>query len=236
MMAVRWRPARSLTTFKTQINAAHPDRPTASDGMLASAAHTSVNPSSDHEPRIIHGENVVCAIDVTKDTWTQATVDALVASRDSRIKYLIWQRRFCAGVDGWGSPRWVWVPYTGSNPHDKHFHLSVNAGNCDDTRPWSIGQLEDDMAASDVKAINENTNIRTGILDKNSADRTAMILKAVAADPNNPLSEADIQKLAEMTRATTLAAVREALAELEELNTDAAEAALRRVFGDAAVA
>lgn len=151
-MSVVWRPARSIIKLRDQLNAAYPNRPTASDGILASAEHTSANPDSDHEPRIINGENVVCAIDITAAPWTQTVVDALVASRDPRIKYLIWNRRFCAGVPGWGSAPWTWVPYTGINPHTLHFHLSVSASNCDLTNAWHIGE-EDDMQETDFARI-----------------------------------------------------------------------------------
>ncbi len=112
-MSVTWRPARALVKLRDQVNAAHPGRSTAGDGMVASAAHHLANPASDHEPRLIGGEWIVCAFDITAAAWMQGMVDALVASRDLRIKYVIWNRRFCAGVPGWGSAPWQWVAYTG---------------------------------------------------------------------------------------------------------------------------
>lgn len=226
-MTVTWRPARSLTTIKVQINAAHPNRPTASDGMLASSAHHSANPASDHDPRLIRSEWVVCAVDITKDTWTQATINALVASRDPRIKYLIWQRRFCAGVAGWGSAPWVWVPYTGSNPHDKHWHLSVNASNCDDTRPWQIGAAtQEDVMTPDQQ---KDLQSRIGTADMNNSTRTAAIIAAIAADPDNPVT----QEMLDQAVATNNAALAVAIkAELGDAGVDGAaiEQALRNVL------
>jgi hypothetical protein len=79
-------------------------------------------------------------MDITNDPAdgcdAQALVNALVTSRDPRIKYLIWNRR---KVSSSVQP-WVWRKYTGQNPHNKHCHVSVKSdkANYDSTADWHI--------------------------------------------------------------------------------------------------
>jgi hypothetical protein len=137
-----WRLAKSLDTLRKQINSAYADRSKASDGTIGDAAHASR--SSDHNPWVKDGKTgIVTAIDFTHDPAkgldAGVLADALVASRDSRIKYVIWNRRIISGAGG-TSP-WKWRKYAGSNPHNKHVHLSVKSrkASYDDTSLWDIG-------------------------------------------------------------------------------------------------
>jgi len=140
--APTWRLARSLVALRAQINVLAPQRRTASDGSIGDAAHASRN--SDHNPWIkdADGLGVVSAIDVTHDLRAgcdaQRLVDALVRSRDPRIKYLIFNRRICSSI----KEPWTWRPYTGSNPHNKHCHVSVvdTADGYDSTAAWELGR------------------------------------------------------------------------------------------------
>lgn len=134
-----WRVARSLLTLRDQINAAFPNRSKLSDGTIGDAAHATTN--SDHNPWVKDGDmGVVTALDITHDPDDgcdcNKIVNALVASRDKRIKYVIWNGRIISSTI---SP-WVWRTYTGSNQHNKHFHLSVNSTKSlyDSTAAWSI--------------------------------------------------------------------------------------------------
>jgi hypothetical protein len=134
-----WRVAKSLIRLREQINELAPDRSKASDGTIGDAAHASR--SSDHNPWVKDGNiGVVTAMDITNDVAhgcdAQALVDALVAGRDSRIKYIIWNRKI---VNSHIQP-WVWRNYTGVNPHTKHFHLSdlPDKALYDSTESWHI--------------------------------------------------------------------------------------------------
>jgi hypothetical protein len=79
-------------------------------------------------------------MDVTHDPAHGVSGDdlaaGLVASRDPRIKYVIWNRRICSSEV---SP-WVWRPYSGANPHDHHVHISVKPEKSlyDDESPWKF--------------------------------------------------------------------------------------------------
>lgn len=129
-----WRLAGSLVALRTQINAAWPARSRVSDGTIASRTHSIQNPTSDHEP---NSQGVVCAMDITHDPASGADMNLLAenlrASRDPRIKYVIWNRRIYSSTN---TP-WTWRTYSGSNPHTKHLHLSV-AGAYDRLDRWDI--------------------------------------------------------------------------------------------------
>jgi hypothetical protein len=130
-----WRAARSLLVIRDQVNAAAPGRDTSADGIIGDAAHSSRD--SDHNP---DQYGIVRAIDMTQDPAHGADMgvvaEALRCSRDSRIKYVIWNRRiFSATI----SP-WTWRSYSGTDPHTGHLHLSVvSDARADETRLWSIG-------------------------------------------------------------------------------------------------
>lgn len=136
---MNWRTANSLVRLRDQINALAPNRSKASDGTIGDAAHASR--SSDHNPWVIDGGlGVVTALDITHDVAhgcdVQKIVDALVASCDVRIKYLIWNKQILSSTVN----PWTWRPYTGRNPHDHHFHLSVKPDKAfyDSVEKWEL--------------------------------------------------------------------------------------------------
>ena len=137
-----WRLAKSLETLRAQINAAYPTRSKASDGTIGDAAHASR--SSDHNPWVKDGATgVVTALDITHDPANgvdiQKLADTLLASKDSRIKYIICNGRIASG-SGQSHPAWQWRPYTGSNQHNRHVHISVKSSKAqyDATGKWAI--------------------------------------------------------------------------------------------------
>ncbi len=140
----QWRIAEALETLRRQINALAPNRSKASDGGIGDAAHASR--SSDHNPWVREGAmGVVTARDFTHDPAGAcdgtALAEALRASRDPRIKYLIWNRRICAAEAIGGQQPWAWRPYTGTNGHTHHVHLSVASAKAlyDSNQPWTLG-------------------------------------------------------------------------------------------------
>lgn len=123
-----------------------PGRPTASDGICPSAQHTANNPDSDHE----RGE----AFDITHDP-TGATFDAAVAfeairrRRDPRVSYVIHNRQTAGpGTRGGG---WEARPYTGSNPHTSHLHVSIlTSARNSDSAWWAVGE---NISLGDIPAV-----------------------------------------------------------------------------------
>jgi hypothetical protein len=125
-----WRVARSLDVLLGQLNALAPNRSKVSDGSIGDLSHQ--NRDSDHNPW--YGPGIVTARDFTHDPGRldcHSVAERLVANRDPRIKYLIWNRYIWSPAGGWRR-------YTGTNPHTSHLHLSVVASPlCDDTRLWA---------------------------------------------------------------------------------------------------
>jgi hypothetical protein len=141
-MSNAWRLAKSLEKLRSQVNETWPDRSKASDGTIGDAAHSSR--SSDHNPWVKDGSTgVVTALDITHDPKNGPDAgqlaDTLRASGDKRIKYIISNRRI------WNPAiSKDWRPYTGSNPHSKHVHISVKPDKkfYDAVTPWAIGSMK----------------------------------------------------------------------------------------------
>lgn len=138
-----WRVAKSLLTLRTQVNTRHPNRSKASDGTIGDAAHRTR--ASDHNPWVTDGNmGVVTAMDITNDPAhgcdANAIAEAIRASRDPRVKYVIWNRRIANSSAIGGAAPWDWRPYGGRNPHDHHVHISVKSDkpSYDSMDEWEI--------------------------------------------------------------------------------------------------
>lgn len=138
-MSINWYLAKSLETYRAEVNARWPKRRKDGDGTIGDAAHASR--SSDHNPWVVDakGRHVVTAIDITHDPAggcdSYALAEFLRKSRDPRIKYIISNRKIASAQDDW-----AWRKYTGKNPHDHHMHMSVHETEalCNSTKEWGI--------------------------------------------------------------------------------------------------
>lgn len=138
-----YREAKSLKTLHAQINALAPRRSKTSDGWIGDTAHASR--TSDHNPWIkdAQGVGVVRARDFTHDPaggldchQLALRLAALLGKHPAMGKdaYIIWNRRIISTnrrSEGWR-------PYTGSNPHTKHLHISVGTSGYDSLTPWTL--------------------------------------------------------------------------------------------------
>lgn len=214
--------APSLVALRNEINQRWPGRDKASDGWIGDAAHSARR--SDHNPDwdapgVRRG--IVRAIDVDKDGISvEQLLDAVV--RDHRVAYVIWNRRIASATDD-GTP-WDWEPYAGTNPHDKHVHISIKhtAAAETDTSRW-LGTTpppppptrEDDemtpQQAAQLAAIYNQTRANAGLMVSAIDNLTALMTRDQADD-----TEKD--RVLEQIRAD-MAAVR---AELERLPQDLA--------------
>lgn len=133
-----WRVAKSLDVLLKQVNERWPGRSKASDGAKGDDKHAAR--PSDHNP---NKQGVVCARDFTHDPKhgldARALAEALVASKDPRIKYIISNGEIASGT-GANHPAWKWRPYTGANAHRKHVHISVKGekAHYDSVVPWKL--------------------------------------------------------------------------------------------------
>jgi hypothetical protein len=132
-----------------QATAISPKRKKASDGLLPSAAHLKASPTSDH--------NTGLAVDLTHDPDNGIDCVEIFEKlkEDKRVSYLIFQGKIWSKEKSkLGNRR-----YTGSNPHNKHLHISINASSAADTSPWFwwmnqpklINQVKAAVAAVPVK-------------------------------------------------------------------------------------
>lgn len=139
-----YRIAESLNTLRGEVNEAAPKRSTASDGLIGDTAHASR--SSDHNPWLkdAKGIGVVRAFDITHDPANGCDAERIAANVVKLMdkghpalksgSYVIWNRRilsFDRRAEGWRT-------YTGSNPHDKHVHISVGTAGYDSLQPWRV--------------------------------------------------------------------------------------------------
>lgn len=153
----KWgRLARSLVAYVDEADRLAPNRSTASDGSIASDAHHSQNPGSDHEPDDSTNPPLVHAVDLTDDPehgWdSRDRLDEIRRHHDARVKYGISDREMFSSYPTSTHAAWTWRPYRGANPHTKHGHLSIwdNPSAENDTSPWfpaapTQPQEDDDM-------------------------------------------------------------------------------------------
>jgi len=109
-----------------QATALFPKRKKLSDGLLPSSAHIKQNPDSDH--------NTGLAVDLTHDPKIGVDCASIFEKfkEDERVKYLIFQGKIWSREKRKEGNR----KYTGSNPHNKHLHISINSDLANDTSPW----------------------------------------------------------------------------------------------------
>ena len=109
-----------------QATALKPMRKKASDGLLPSAAHMKQSPNSDH--------NTGLAVDLTHDPKNKIDCVEIFEKlkEDKRVSYLIFQGQIWSKEKAKQGNR----KYTGTNPHNKHLHISIESTMGADTSPW----------------------------------------------------------------------------------------------------
>ena len=129
-----WYVAPTLDVLLAEVNASAPGRGKAGDGSIGDPAHSSRE--SDHNP---DDKGCVHARDFTHDPvggfdsyafadWIRGEVNA----GRMRIGYVISNGRIYNPEHGS-----AWRPYTGSNPHSGHVHVSIKYDHREDDRsPW----------------------------------------------------------------------------------------------------
>lgn len=107
-------------------------------GHVQSGGHYPENPPPPGNP-----PSEVDAIDVPHKPSAGADMhvltEALRLSRDSRIKFVIFNRRIFSSYDHAEGDPFTWRPYRESDPHTGHAHIERTDQRRTDLRPWSIG-------------------------------------------------------------------------------------------------
>jgi len=138
-----WRVAESLQRLLEQVNQRRRDETkpaTAQSAILGIRAAT---------PTTIPGSSTAISAWLPPATSptipkngcdAQKIADSIVASKDPRVKYIIWNRQICSSE----VRPWTWRKYPGGNPHTKHIHISVlpQKAKYDDRRDWQLTQVQ----------------------------------------------------------------------------------------------
>ena len=138
-----WYLAPVLDRLRAEVNAKWPNRSKASDGTIGDAAHSSR--TSDHNP---NARGSVNAIDITASGIDTDTLIA-AAKKHPSVRYIIFNRRIMNRDIGNFRSR----PYSGSNPHTQHVHISLYQRRSaeESTRSWGLGKPSSSSTPSKPK-------------------------------------------------------------------------------------
>lgn len=144
-----YREAKATAKLLKQINRKFPNRDKSSDGWIGDPAHATRD--SDHNPWVKDddGVGVVTARDFTHDPKNVdmgKVSERLRLSRDKRIKYVIFNGRMFSSYATSQYPSFTWRPYSGTNPHRTHMHLSLQPLQhlFDSIKRWRIRRRDHD--------------------------------------------------------------------------------------------
>lgn len=149
----KWYTSVGLNALMDEIEAAFPS-PGPADGTVASKTHDSVSPSSDHRPYPYNASPaVVRAVDAGEYVENQASAiaEALRASRDSRIRYVIHEGQIFSSYATSTRKAWEWGEYGGASPHSDHIHVSLLAEGDTNGSPWNLGLEGEEVATLDAE-------------------------------------------------------------------------------------
>jgi hypothetical protein len=116
--------SKAAAQFRNQVDDTYPDRNRKSDGWVASMAHVSRAPKSDHNP----DPKTACvrAIDISIGLSDDKRLPAYLADQirlfgknHGRISYVIFEEKIASPLLGW-----KWRKYKGINKHNHHIHIS----------------------------------------------------------------------------------------------------------------
>ena len=140
--------AAPIDSLADDIEAAYPPSHP-KDGTVAGRFHDANSPNSDHRPKPISGTGIVRAVDFGEhDEEVFGILDAIRASRDSRIKYGIHHGQMFSSYASAGTPPYTWRPYTRGG-HIDHGHVSTLTSADAQAGAWDIGtDTGDDMMPS----------------------------------------------------------------------------------------
>ncbi len=161
-----WRVFNSLLVLRGQVNELAPDRSKGADGTICDTNHPT---TSDHCPHNVPGvgSEMVSALDLTHDPaggfdsyWF---AEVLRIHRDQRIKYVISDYRMFSSYATSSYAAWTWRPYSGTDPHTNHVHISVLDATISDTStPWN---LEGFIMADSLITYNTGWMMQRGVME-----------------------------------------------------------------------
>lgn len=206
--------APSLTVLRSEIDARWPDRDRRSDGWIGDEHHV---PPSDHLP---NSRGSVNALDVDRDGIDMPVLLTAFEQHPS-AQYWIFDRQIANRAYGWQRR-----PYTGSNPHTQHVHLSIRQDRAAEQTltPWG---LEQDMPLTTADAELVVDRLLARIVHSSGAG-----YPAEGASLKNLLLQAEAMRRFLPSQLADLADTIEARVDTPELDYDLlAKALLRQIAG-----
>lgn len=150
-----WHLARCLVHLMDEIDRRWPHRSKISDGSIGDTSHQAR--PSDHNP---DASGDVLAVDITEDHQRGPNLrdfwNDVIARRDPRVKYLIYEGQIVASYPAGGRPAWTPRPYSGVNAHAHHLHVSVHDHAKHNTATWF--PEEDDMPYTPEQLVQHSAN------------------------------------------------------------------------------
>jgi hypothetical protein len=164
-----WVLTKQLQAWRDQVNHFFPNRDKTSDGTIGDTAHQAE--SSGHNPDLTanaeyedgDSKDEVRAMDTDADTGNpDVSMEDIVqhllrlarAGKLTFIRYIIFNRRIWSASNGWAQKT-----YTGSNPHDKHMHMSGAYNQASDELSSADYHLEDLVALTESDLDNIDAHI-----------------------------------------------------------------------------
>lgn len=158
----KWQLTKGLENLRSQVNAAFPDRATASDGTIGDEAHMAE--VSGHNPDDTAGSKAeyndhdgipeVRAWDMTSTlnappATAQQVVDHIrkLPGVSSVLRYMIYNRKIYEASNGWNSRA-----YTGASAHTEHIHFSgarTQAADNNTTFNYRLEEIPVSLTAAD---------------------------------------------------------------------------------------
>lgn len=123
--------APCLRNLFDEIDIVWPFRSHGLDGWIGDAAHQLTQ--SDHNP---DSRGIVHAVDVDRRGIDPNEVVNACIDDNRPTSYVVWNRQIWSRDRQW-RPR----PYTGSNPHTDHIHVSVRYGDYWESSEWHWGLI-----------------------------------------------------------------------------------------------
>jgi hypothetical protein len=165
--------APSLAQLRAEVNKRWPNRSKVSDGWIADAAHAAR--TSDHNP---NQRGSVNALDITaKDILPAELIAAAIAHPSTA--YVIYNGHIYSRRH-----KWAKRPYTGTNPHRTHVHISITqalAAEHNQTTWFLRRPTPFPFQADHYFGLRQGGKSHNGTRNKVDADNVRRIQKAVGA-------------------------------------------------------
>jgi hypothetical protein len=170
--------AKSLVTLGEQLSEIWPQGgPT--DGTVGDLSHQARK--SDHNP---NAAGVVTAMDVDEvvEDRGASLVATLIQYRDPRVKYIIHEGKITRSYARTGTTPWVPSPYTGSNAHMSHVHISVSslAVKYDKPGTWNLTGLSESAGGNPMANITVK-QLQEALIKAGQTDYEGKVLRADGA-------------------------------------------------------